>query len=205
MHILIVTAHPDPNSYTRAVVSSLASGIQSVSGVTHEILDLVEAEFDPRFSAGDNNLFHGRGKVSDDVRAEQHRIDRADVLVLVFPVYWWSMPAIMKGWIDRVFISGWAFEEEPNKGTVRLLGRLKGRVVAIGGADRGTYERRGYLKAMQAQIVQGIFGYCGIQSAGLDLLFASDDHERQEGLQQAFHIGRSIATVSNEASSLQGR
>lgn len=193
MHILIVTAHPDRNSYTRAVVSSLAAGIQSVPGVTHDILDLVDAEFDPRFSSSDNDLFHGQGQVSDDVRAEQRRIDRADVIVLVFPVYWWSMPAIMKGWIDRVFISGWAFTEDPDKGITRLLGRLKGQVIAIGGADQGTYERRGYLDAMRAQIVQGIFGYCGMETLGFNLFLPSDDHERTEHLQKAFEIGRSTA------------
>ncbi|THV19756.1 NAD(P)H-dependent oxidoreductase [Peteryoungia ipomoeae] len=193
MHILIVTAHPDPHSYTHAIVSSLREGIETVSGVTHEILDLVEADFDSRFSSRDNDVFHGRGQVSDDVRAEQLRIDRADVLVLVFPVYWWSMPAIMKGWIDRVFIAGWAFNEDPEKGITRLLGRLKGRIVAIGGADRGTYERRRYLDAMQAQIAQGIFGYCGMETLGFDLLLPSDDQDRKEALQRAFEIGRSTA------------
>lgn len=197
MHILIVTAHPDPTSYTGAVVSNLRSGIESVSGATHEILNLLETEFDPRFSSHDNDVFHRRGRVSDDVRAEQLRIDRADVLVLVFPVYWWSMPATMKGWIDRVFISGWAFDEDPNQGIMRLLGRLKGRVVAIGGADHGTYERRGYLDAIQAQIVQGIFGYCGMETLGFDLLLPADDRQRAESLHKAFDIGRSTAEAAS--------
>jgi putative NADPH-quinone reductase len=43
-----------------------------------------------------------------DVLAEQARIDRADALVLVFPIYWWSLPGLLKGWIDRVFVNGWA-------------------------------------------------------------------------------------------------
>lgn len=193
MHILIVTAHPDPYSYSHAIVSSLRSGIETVPGVTHEILDLVEAGFDPRFSSRDNDVFHGRGEIPGDIRSEQRRIDRADVVMLVFPVYWWSMPAIMKGWIDRVFISGWAFQEDPDKGITPLLGRLKGRIVAVGGADRGTYERRRYLDAMQAQIAQGNFGYCGIETLGFDLLFPADDQERKESLQKAFEIGRSTA------------
>jgi NAD(P)H dehydrogenase (quinone) len=103
------------------------------------------------------------------------------------------VPAVLKGWIDRVFTSGWAYVDDPEQGTTRLLGRLKGQVVAIGGADRGTYERRGYLDALNAQIVQGIFGYCGIQSAGLDLLLPLDATSEAAGLQRAFEIGQCLS------------
>ena len=83
--------------------------------------------------------------------------------------------------------------DDPERGTIRLLARLKGRVVAIGGADRGTYERRGYLDALDAQIVQGIFGYCGIEAAGLDLLLPLDANSEAEGLQRAFEIGQDLS------------
>lgn len=128
-----------------------------------------------------------------DVVAQQQRLDRADVLVLLFPVYWWSMPAVMKGWIDRVFVSGWAFVEEPDEGMTRLLGRLKGRVVAIGGTNRGTYERRGYLAALETQIVEGVFNYCGIPTLGVDLLLPLEEASAEEGLRRAFELGRQTA------------
>ncbi|WP_427024745.1 NAD(P)H-dependent oxidoreductase [Aureimonas ureilytica] len=195
MHVLVVTAHPDPGSYTHAAVSRLVEGLASVSGTTHEVLNLASSGFDPRFAGADNDLFRGGGEVPDDVVEEQRRVDKADVLVLAFPVYWWSMPAVMKGWIDRVFIQGWAFDDDPGKGTTRRLGRLKGQVVAIAGADRGTYERRGYLDAMNAQIVRGIFAYCGIQPVGLELLHPMDQTGADEGLQQAADIGRRLASA----------
>ena len=193
MHILIVTAHPDPTSYTHAVVARLVAGLESVPSTTHEILDLAAESFDPRFTALDNNLFKGGGQVPEEILAEQRRMDKADVLMLVFPVYWWSMPSVMKGWIDRVFLSGWAFLDDPDKGTTRLLGRLKGQVVAIGGANRDTYERRGYLDALNAQIVQGIFAFCGMPVIGLDLLLPTDRGAAEEGLQRAYAIGQRAA------------
>jgi len=193
MHILIVTAHPDARSYTHAVVARLVAGSKTNPGTTHEIVDLAAEGFDPRFSPADHDQFKGRAEPKEDVLLEQRRVDGADLLVLVFPVYWWSMPAVMKGWVDRVFTSGWAYIDDPERGTTRLLGRLKGRVVAIGGADRGTYERRGYLDALDAQIVQGIFGYCGIQAAGLDLLLPLDANSEAEGLQRAFEIGQDLS------------
>ncbi|SCX29203.1 Glutathione-regulated potassium-efflux system ancillary protein KefF [Agrobacterium sp. DSM 25558] len=193
MHILIVTAHPDPASYTHGAVARLVDGLDSLPGTTHEVLNLASSGFDPRFAGPDNDLFHGRGQMPVDIREEQRRIDRADALVLVFPVYWWSMPAVMKGWIDRVFIQGWAFIDDGEKEMKRLLVHLKGQVVAIGGADYDTYQRRGYFDALNAQIVQGIFGYCGMPVIGLDLLLPVDRTGVEDGLQRAFDIGRRVA------------
>lgn len=195
MHVLVVTAHPDPWSFTHAAVSRLVEGLETVSGTTHEVLNLASGGFDPLFGQPDDDLFRMRGSTPIDVLEEQRRVDRADVLVLAFPVYWWSMPAVMKGWIDRVFIRNWAFDDDPAKKTSGLLRRLKGQVVAIGGVDRGTYERRGYLAAMDAQIVQGIFGYCGIQAVGLDLLLPIDPAGAEAGLQDAFAVGRRLAEM----------
>ncbi|MBE9607421.1 NAD(P)H-dependent oxidoreductase [Acetobacteraceae bacterium H6797] len=196
MHILIVTAHPDPTSYTQAAVAQFVSGLETARGTTYEVLNLSAADFDPRFGSIDHDVFNGRREHGEDILAEQRRVDRADALVLLFPVYWWSMPAVMKGWIDRVFTAGWAFIDDPDKGVTRLLGRLKGRVIAIGGVDRGTYERRGYLDALQAQIVQGIFGFCGMPALGLDLLLPLDVASAEEGLRRAFELGRLTAQGS---------
>lgn len=193
MHILIVTAHPDPASFTHATVARFVAGIETVPGTSHEVVDLIAEGFDPRFTSADDDAFDGRTSVGAEVVTQQQRLDRADVLVLLFPVYWWSMPAVMKGWIDRVFVSGWAFVEEPDEGMTRLLGRLKGRVVAIGGTNRGTYERRGYLAALETQIVEGVFRYCGMPVLGLDLLLPLDEASGEEGLCRAFELGRQTA------------
>nr|VUD28973.1 NAD(P)H oxidoreductase YRKL [Raoultella sp. NCTC 9187] len=66
--------------------------------------------------------FHLTGATPAEVVAEQSRIDKADALVLVFPVYWWSMPGLLKGWIDRVFSNGWAYEETADGNVVKKLG-----------------------------------------------------------------------------------
>jgi len=193
VHILIVTAHPDTKAYTHAAIARFVAGLETVPGTTHEILNLSQHPFDPRFGSRDNDVFNGRAEAGPDILAEQERVDRADALVLLFPVYWWSMPAALKGWIDRVFISGWAFVDTPGEKTVRLLGRLKGRIIGVGGVDLGTYERRGYLDAMKAQLVQGIFGYCGMESLGIDLILPIDPDGAAKGLQDAFDLGRRTA------------
>lgn len=193
MHHLIVTAHPDPQSLTHAIVTRLAAAIGTAEGNTVETVDLIAEGFDPRFTAADHEVFQGRAEHGPAIRAEQQRLDRADALVLVFPVYWWSIPAILKGWIDRVFTAGWAFEEDPAKGIVPLLGRLKGQVVAVAGADRRTYDRRGYLDALTTQIAEGVFGFCGMETIGIDLVHSGDPDQARHALARVSAIVQRLA------------
>lgn len=109
--------------------------------------------------------------------AEHARLARADALVLVFPVYWWSFPALLKGWIDRVFTQGYAYEEGTDGKLAKKLGHLQVHLLGIGGADMGTYERHGYSEAMKTQIDHGIFGYCGAPVASSRLLLQSSQQD----------------------------
>ncbi|MFD0332389.1 NAD(P)H-dependent oxidoreductase [Streptomyces erythrogriseus] len=116
MHTLLVAANPDPGSLTHHVLGRLEAALQPGSV---EIADLSEERFDPRFTPADRRAYDEGGNYPADVMAEHRRLERATDLVLVFPVYWWSMPALLKGWIDRVFVNGWAFEHSP----LRACGR----------------------------------------------------------------------------------
>jgi NAD(P)H dehydrogenase (quinone) len=161
MHALIVLAHPDSHSLSHAIAAGIAEGITMFdAGNSFEIADLTEEAFDPRFNEADIAAHRRKVEAPADVAVEQARIDRADALVLVYPVYWWSMPALMKGWIDRVFANGWAYDDISGK-VVKKLGHLSVHLVGIGGADARTYERHGYFSAIRTQIDHGIFDYCG--------------------------------------------
>ncbi|WP_294393744.1 NAD(P)H-dependent oxidoreductase [uncultured Sphingomonas sp.] len=169
---LVVMVHPAGSSLTRSVSTAIIEALDGC-GIGTELADIAAEGFDPVFGPADHAAFAADGPAPDDVRDEQQRIDRADHLVLVYPVYWWSMPALLKGWIDRVFVSGWAFDADPEQGLVKKLGRLKVHLIALGGADAATYAKRGYREAMQAQIGRGIFGYCGATVA-TSKLFTAD-------------------------------
>lgn len=171
MHALIVIAHPDPQSLTHAVAGQVARGIEaSRSGHTFEIADLSAEGFDPRFNTRDVAQFRGQAEPPADVLAEHARLDRTDALVLVYPVYWWSFPGLLKGWIDRVFVNGWAYRDVPGAKLEKLLGRLRVHLLAVGGADMRTYEKHGYTTAMKTGIDHGIFGYCGAPVVTSELL-----------------------------------
>ncbi|TCQ01033.1 NAD(P)H dehydrogenase (quinone) [Sphingomonas sp. PP-F2F-A104-K0414] len=159
-HVVLVMAHPAATSLTRSVTAAVVEALEAL-GHTAEVADLAAERFDPVFGPADHAAYAAGDPMPDDVLKEQRRIDGADHLVLVYPVYWWSMPALLKGWIDRVFVSGWAFAEDAEQGIVKKLGRLKVHLIALGGADSATYAKRGYRQAMQTQIEHGIFDFCG--------------------------------------------
>ncbi len=198
MHTLIVVSHPTADSLTHAVAHRIAEGVRSSSrDHSVEIADLAAEQFDPRFSSGDLGAHLQRSVPPEDVLAEQARIDRADALVLVYPIYWWSMPALLKGWIDRVFSNGWAYDDRPGAALAKKLGHLRVHLVAIGGADLTTYARHGYFGAMRTQIDHGIFGYCGAQVVSSDLLVSSDSSEAHPHLATAHAIGRNLTAIAD--------
>lgn len=201
MHTLIVVAHPNPKSLTHAIARRVAQGITaSNAGHTTEIADLAAEGFDPRFTLDDQALFLKQAAPPADVAAEHARIDRADTLVIVYPIYWWSFPALLKGWIDRVFSPGWAYEDNDNGKVVKKLQRLRVHLVAVGGADEGTFTRHGYAPAMKTQIDHGIFDYCGAPVLGSHVLLASDTGYPEVHLDTAHRIGADIAGADIAAS-----
>ena len=193
MHILIVLAHPETGSLTHAIATQIAAGIAAAGGTT-EIADLAAEGFDPRFNLDDIACFEKRASAPADVLAEQTRLDRADALVVVYPIYWWSFPALLKGWIDRVFTNGWAYEETADGKVAKKLPHLQVHLVANGGADQGTMDRHGYASAMTTQIDHGIFDYCGARVLSSRLLLSSDPGYPAGHLDTALEIGRAIVS-----------
>jgi NAD(P)H dehydrogenase (quinone) len=200
MHALIVTAHPESTSLTHSIAARIAEGIsQSGPENSFELADLTAEGFDPRFTEADLAVHREQAPPPADVAAEQARIDRADALVLVYPVYWWSMPGLLKGWIDRVFANGWAYDEGPNTKLVKKLQRLKVHLVGIGGADAGTWTRHGYFDAIKKQIDHGIFDYCGACVVTSELMLGSQTPDQAAHFDAALAIGRNIFSASEQS------
>ena len=188
VNTLLVTAHPDPESLTATTARRIAEVVGAV-----EIADLAAEGFDPRFSAADRHSYRVAGDHPEDVAREQRRLDRADHLVLVFPVYWWSMPALLKGWIDRVFVNGWAFSIDPAGGMRRRLGALTVHLVTIAGDDAGVYERHGYEQSLRTQIEHGIVDYCGAVRGVT--AFVHESEQEDDGARRAA-VDRAVESVS---------
>lgn len=153
-----------------AAMDSFVAGLRE-SGHTPEIADLCREGFDPVMKPEDYAAFAGR-RMPDDVLREQRRVERADAVALVYPIFWWSFPAILKGWFDRVFCQGWAFDspEEP----VSILQRRKWAVICSAGLSEHTYDKYGYRQPIEHLLTVGTLGYCGVRDVVVRILFDVD-------------------------------
>ncbi|TRW80287.1 flavodoxin family protein [Mycolicibacterium sp. 018/SC-01/001] len=172
-HTLVVVAHPDPTSLCHHVANAVAAA--AAHSGSAEIADLAWEGFDPRWTAADRAAYQGTAPVPVDVVAEQVRVTKATHLVLVFPVYWWSMPALLKGWIDRVFVSGWAFGYTSAGDVEPALQWLTIHVLPVAASSAGVYDRHGYEKAMRAQIEHGLIDFCGAVRGAMAFIHDSED------------------------------
>ena len=192
MHALVVISHPDSHSLTHAIARSFAEGIAASGDHTVEIADIAAEGFDPTFNQADRSAYLLQKPLPSDIQREQVRIDRADALVLVYPVYWWSFPGQLKGWIDCVFSNGWAYDEAPDGKLGKRLGRLAVHLIGIGGADGGTYTRHGYDKAMRTQIDHGIFDFCGARVVTSEFLLNVNGNAARSHIATARDLGDKV-------------
>lgn len=186
-----VLAHPDDRSLNAALHRE---GIAALAEAGHrvEVSDLYAMKWNPAVTLDDYGTHgHGahdygeRGRVdkasqraledgtlSPDIRAEQDKLGRADLVVLQFPLWWFGMPAILKGWIDRVFVRGYAYgipdPERPGRSLRYGAGGLAGKralaVVTVGGAPGG-YQPGGIEGALEDvlfPLLHGVFFYTGM-------------------------------------------
>lgn len=120
MHTLIVLAHPEERSFNAQLAQTARESLEG-QGHSVEIADLYREEFDPleharhyrsRARQSTFSAMTEQRHASDtdtlpvDVADAIARLERADLVILQFPLWWWSMPAILKGWLDRVFVWG---------------------------------------------------------------------------------------------------
>jgi NAD(P)H dehydrogenase (quinone) len=160
MKFLILYAHPNPKSFNHAVLETITNGL-SKAGKEVSVRDLYALKFNPVLSANDLAGMM-QGKLQPDVKAEQEFVSSADVLVVIYPLWWSGMPAILKGYIDRIFTEGFAYSiVGPD-----IKGLLKGKKVLLittTGAPQEMYEASGMFKSMAQTTGEGIFQFAGME------------------------------------------
>jgi NAD(P)H dehydrogenase (quinone) len=132
------------------------------------------------------------------VREQQEKVARAEGLVFVTPVLWMGLPAILKGWLERVFAYGFAYTLTPEgwqgnlDGRVPLLTQRKGLIVSPTFFTKEEYDR-GWRDAMHTILCEWGLKMAGVQEAEHVLFYAVigvDDETRQEYLARAYSLGR---------------
>ncbi|RED55544.1 NAD(P)H-dependent oxidoreductase [Cohnella lupini] len=155
--IALIIGHPYPESYCNSLAQAYARGAAG-NGAEVRVLDLGRIGFDPNLKYG----YHKRTDLEPDLISAQETIRWADHLVFVYPNWWGTMPALLKGFIDRVFLPGFAFQSRPDSLLVKKL--LKGKTARlIVTMDSPPWYYRLVLRRSGHHVMRrGVLQFCGI-------------------------------------------
>lgn len=161
MHTLVILAHPYSQSYCHALYQRVVQQLEQ-AGHTVDRLHLDEEPFDPVMRGADLAVY-ARGQSADPaVCGYQARIDAARQLVFIFPIWWEVMPALLKGFIDKVFTKGWAYEPA----RIGMKGHLthieRAVIVTTMNTPRWVY-RWWYGDTVQRALARGTLRKCGVR------------------------------------------
>lgn len=121
MNTLIIYAHPNHDSLNAAVLKTVEENLSD--NHTVKTLDLYKENFNPVLRFDEE---HPRRDLDKDPEMKVYRdlVTWADQLIFIFPIWWGGMPAILKGFIDRVFVSGFAYSYQGNTSVAHLKGKV---------------------------------------------------------------------------------
>lgn len=154
---------PHERSFSAALLAAAVRGLER-AGHTVDIIDLAADGFDPVMSRADLVAWRTGAAVDAVVAGYQARVAAADHILFVFPTWWMSMPALTKGFLDRVLTKGFAFEEpKPGGALVRTLMRLRGVTVLTPMTTRYGLYRLWFSRPGHRILFRGTFGLIGIR------------------------------------------
>lgn len=129
-NILIIYAHPNHDGHNGIFLEKISQELKN-QNMSFDLIDLYAINYDPVLK--DSELYsQGKKEVSEQNTEFQNKIKEADKLLFIYPAWWQNMPAILKGFIDRVFVSGFAFVYKLGIPLPLLKGK-KAAVVTTGG------------------------------------------------------------------------
>ncbi|GAA5161669.1 MULTISPECIES: NAD(P)H-dependent oxidoreductase [Amycolatopsis] len=195
MNVLWISAHPEPRSLNGSLREE---GLRALTELGHEyrLSDLYAMGWNPvvgpedyghdpaeRLHVADASAeAYESGRLSDDILAEQEKVEWADALVVQFPVWWYGLPAILKGWFDRVFVKGFGYGITREDGVALRYGegKLAGKralAVATIGARASALGPRGVhgdLTELLFPLLHGTFWYTGMAPLPPFVVYAAD-------------------------------
>lgn len=189
-NILLILGHPSENSFCNALLNAYQTGAES-AGADCKTIYISKLNFNVNLADGYKN---GEAmQLEEDLVASQHLIQWADHVVMAYPNWWGFMPAIAKGFIDRIFLPGFAFKNHSGKIFPEKL--LKGKSMRLM-VTMDTPKWWFYLiyRASQYQIIKNIvFGYVGfdpIRFSTFGFIRKSTDQLRKSWLNKVEQLGK---------------
>lgn len=185
--ILIINGHPNPGSFNFGIAEWYLKGV-IVSGAQVETITIAELNFNPNLKFG----YQKRTELEPDLLDSWEKIKRADHLVWIHPVWFGGLPAITKGFIDRLFLPGMAFQYR--KDSVWWDKLLKGKSAhIITTLDQPSwYYRFFYGRPSVNQLKKSTLEFCGVKPVKvtyIGIIKGSADFQREKWLQKVYELG----------------
>jgi NAD(P)H dehydrogenase (quinone) len=197
MHVYILFAHPNKKSFNRAVLDAFTRGLRD-TGHTYEIGDLYEMGFISEMDVDQYEREVGldpEAPIPNDVKIEQEKIDRADALAFIYPVWWSDCPSKLKGWFDRVLTYGYAYFYDENEERYTEIEIKKAIVICSAGHTLEHLEEIGIAESMKRIMLNDRLLGVGVKEARMEILggmMPKDDTYRQENLEKAYNLGKNL-------------
>ncbi|MNW46894.1 Glutathione-regulated potassium-efflux system ancillary protein KefF [compost metagenome] len=161
MNHLIVYAHPHEGSFNNAILDTAVNALKS-KGHEVSVRDLNKLGFNPVLSPADTAALR-EGNAPADIATEQEYLKKADVITFIYPIWWTGLPAILKGYVDRTFSYGFAYQYNAQGGVDKLFTGKKGVIINTHGTPGEIYDSIGMSNSLKQTSDGGIFEFCGIE------------------------------------------
>jgi NAD(P)H dehydrogenase (quinone) len=195
MHVYVVFAHPSKQSFTWEVLGAFTRGLRD-AGHTFEVGDLYKMDFQTDMDLAQYEREVGGdpgAPLPEDVRMEQAKIDRADGLAFVYPVWWSDCPAKLKGWFDRVLAFGYAYDYADDGTHVTKIAVEKALALCPAGHPVEHLEEIGVAESMRRVMLGDRLLGVGVKEAHMEILGGMVENApttRQRNLERAYQLGR---------------
>jgi len=213
MKVLYIFAHPEPKSFNAAMKDTALSALKE-KGHEVKLSDLYAMEFNPVLKASDftdrknPDLFNPfleaikaskTGAFSPDIKEEMEKVKWADLLIFQFPIFFTAMPAIMKGWIDRVLAPGCGFNPVTNSAYDTGLFKGKSAMLAFTtGAPKEMYSEggaHGDIHKHMESVTHCVFEYMGMKVLPSFIVYEASAMKRERGAEELEKYSQRISEL----------
>jgi NAD(P)H dehydrogenase (quinone) len=185
--IVVINGHPNPRSLNKGLVDAYVSGAEQ-AGAAVQTIDIGQLQFNPNLQFG----YQQRMKLEPDLLDAWDKIKWAQHMVWIHPVWWGGLPAITKGFVDRLFLPGIAFKYRADSiWWDKLLSGKTARIITT--LDQpGWYYWLAYGRPSVNQLKRSTLEFCGIKPVAVSymgIVRKADERQRKQWINQAYRLG----------------
>lgn len=187
--VIVINGNPNPKSFGASLAAAYVTGARR-SGADVKVIDIGQLNFDVNLPEGYGNL----PKMEPDLITATDMINWCDHMVWVYPLWWFSLPARVKGFIDRVFLPGVTFQYVKGPIPDKLLKGKTGRIITT--ADTPWFYYRFFMGSPATkQLKQGTLQFCGVspvRTTYIAPIRKSSDSFRENWLEKTELLGEKL-------------